>query len=109
MKKETVTFTDNRIGKTYEYSILKPTRGSLVVDIQNFFTDTGMFTYDPGFKSTAACKSAITYIDGNKGELRYRGIAIEDLATKHSYLETCYLLLNEKLPSKDELLHFDLE
>jgi len=109
MKKETVTFTDNRTGKTYEYSILKPTRGPLVVDIQNFFTDTGMFTYDPGFKSTAACKSTITYIDGNKGELRYRGIAIEDLATKHSYLETCYLLLNKKLPSKDELLHFDLE
>ncbi|MCF6243921.1 MAG: citrate synthase [Sulfurovum sp.] len=109
MKKSTVTLTNNQTGDSYEYSILESTRGSKVLDIRTFFSDSGMFTYDPGFTSTAACESTITFIDGKKGELRYRGIDIEALANKHSYLETCFLLLNSRLPSEKELHNFDLE
>jgi len=109
MTKNTFTLTNNQTGNSYEYDILEGTRGPAVVDIQSFFTDTGMFTYDPGFKSTAACESTITFINGKKGELRYRGVAIEELANHHSFLETCYLLLNSRLPSKDKLKAFDLE
>ncbi len=68
-----------------------------------------MFTFDVGYTSTASCTSDITFIDGEKGELRYRGIAIEELAENHTYLETCYLLLNGELPTKEQLLDFDLE
>ena len=107
--KNSMTITDNRDGKTYEFDILDATRGPSVVDISSFYTQTGMFTYDNGFTSTASCKSEITFIDGVKGELRYRGIEIEELALNHSYLESCYLLLNSKLPNKKELLEFDLE
>lgn len=109
MKKNTATLTNNNTGETYEYNILEATRGPSVVDIRTFFQDTGMFTYDPGYTSTASCESTITFIDGAKGELRYRGIPIEDLANNYSYMETCYLLLNGTLPSADELKHFDLE
>jgi citrate synthase len=105
----TFTLTDNRTGKQYGYEIKKGTRGSSVVDMRTFFKDTGMFSYDPGYTSTASCRSSITFIDGEKGELRYRGIPIETLATEHSYLETCYLLLHETLPTIDELHRFDLE
>lgn len=109
MQKNTVTLTNNNTGETYEYNIFDASRGPSVVDIRTFFQDTGMFTFDPGYTSTASCESTITFIDGAKGELRYRGIAIEDLATKHSYMETCYLLLNGTLPSAEKLNHFDLE
>ncbi len=109
MKKNTVTVIDNSIGKRYEYKILKSTRGPSVIDIRSFFADTGMFTYDPGFTSTASCESTITFIDGGKGELRYQGIPIEELANDHSYMETCFLLLNSRLPSSEELIDFDLE
>ena len=106
---KTFTLRDNRNGSEYEYPIKEGTRGPSVVDMQTFFKDTGMFTYDPGYTSTASCSSKITFIDGAKGELRYRGIPIETLATEHSYLETCYLLLNERLPTIEELHNFDLE
>ena len=106
---ESFTLVDNRNGESYEYPILNGTRGPSVVDLRTFFRDTGMFTFDPGYTSTASCQSEITFIDGAKGELRYRGIPIEELAEKHSYLESCYLLLNSRLPDKDELLDFDLE
>lgn len=109
MKKNTITFTNNATGDSYEYDIIEGSRGPSVVDIRTFFTDSGMFTYDPGFTATAACESNITFIDGGKGELRYRGVEIEKLATQHTYLETCFLLLNSKLPSKEELYDFDLE
>lgn len=95
--------------KTYEYPILEGTRGPKVLDIRTFYKDTGMFTYDPGFTSTASCSSDITFINGEKGELRYRGYPIEELATKYKYLEVCYLLINGKLPSKEEFLEFDNE
>ena len=109
MKKNTVTLIDNSIGKRYEYNILESTRGPSVVDIRSFLSDTGMFTYDPGYTSTASCESTITFIDGGKGELRYRGVSIEELANDHSYMETCFLLLNSRLPSSEELIDFDLE
>jgi citrate synthase len=95
--------------KTYEYPVLEGTRGPKVLDIRTFYKDTGMFTYDPGFTSTASCKSDITFINGEKGELRYRGYPIEELATKHNYIETCYLLLNGALPTHEEALEFDNE
>ena len=109
MTKNTFTLTNNQTGDTYEYNILEGTRGPSVLDIRTFFADSGMFTYDPGFTATAACESSITFIDGKKGELRYRGIAIEELAKNHSYLESCFLLLNGRLPNKEELSNFDLE
>lgn len=107
---DTITLTDNRNGNSYEFEILKPTVGQDVVDIRSLYKQTGMFTYDPGFTSTASCSSDITYIDGEKGELRYRGYDISDLANKKTFLDTCYLLLTGDLPSsQDELLAFDIE
>ena len=105
----TVTLTDNRDGKVYEFEILSPSVGPDVIDIRSLYQQTGMFTYDPGFTSTASCSSDITYINGEKGELRYRGYTIEDLANKRSYLDSCYLLLMGKLPSRTELAAFDME
>lgn len=109
MLSNTMTVTNNRTNQSYEYDILSSIEGTDVVDIRTFFADTGYFTYDPGFTATASCTSSITFIDGAKGTLRYRGIDIETLAQKHTYLETCFLLLNEHLPSKKELENFDLE
>jgi len=109
MKKDTFTFTNNRTNESYEFDILDATRGPSVVDISSFYKQTGMFTFDVGYTSTASCESRITFIDGEKGELRYRGVTIEELAEKHSYLESCYLLLNGQLPTEEELLDFDLE
>ena len=106
---ETITLTDNRTGRQYEFDILNASMGQDVIDIRTLFKMTGMFTYDPGFTSTASCSSSITYIDGEKGELRYRGYAIEDLALHKSYLEVCYLLLNGRLPTADELEAYDFE
>jgi citrate synthase len=80
--------------------------GPDVVDIRKLYAQTGMFTYDPGFLSTASCQSAITYIDGDKGELLYRGYPIEQLATHCDYLDTCYLLLNGELPDKTQRKDF---
>lgn len=105
----TITLTDNRTQRSYDFDILSSTLGPDVIDVRKLYGTTGMFTYDPGFTSTASCSSTITYIDGDKGELRYRGYDISDLATKKSYLDVCYLLLNEKLPTKTELTAFDNE
>lgn len=105
----TISLTDNRNGKTYELDILSPTVGPDVIDIRSLYQKTGMFTYDPGFTATASCSSDITYIDGEKGELRYRGYDISDLATKKTYLDTCHLLLTGTLPSRSELARFDME
>lgn len=80
--------------------------GPEVIDVQAVFKDTGMFTYDPGFNSTASCKSAITYIDGDAGELLYRGYPIEQLAERCSFLEVCYLILEGELPGPSEFETF---
>src|SRR6185312_13311210 len=93
--------------KSYEFPILTGTVGPQVIDIRALYGQTGMFTYDPGFTSTAACDSAITYIDGDKGELLYRGYPIDQLAEKSNYLEVCYLLLYGELPNKAQMAEFD--
>ena len=109
MNEKTMTLIDNRSGTRYEYPILEGTRGPAAVDLRSFYKDSGMFSYDPGFTSTASCRSEITFIDGEKGELRYRGIPIEELAERQSYIDVCYLLLNGELPSEHKAMEFDLE
>ena len=96
----TLTFSDG--SPSVEFPVLKGTVGPDVIDIKSLYGKTGKFTYDPGFMSTAACRSAITYIDGDKGELLYRGYPIEQIATNCDYLETCYLLLNGDLPNVEQ-------
>ncbi|MGO4915072.1 citrate synthase [Pseudogemmobacter sp. W21_MBD1_M6] len=94
-------------GKTYELPIHSPTVGPDVIDIRKLYAQAGVFTYDPGFTSTAACDSTITYIDGDIGELLYRGYPIEQLADKSHYLEVCYLLLYGELPTPEEAEKFE--
>ena len=94
--KATLSFSNG--SPNVELPVYQGTVGPDVVDIRKLYAQTGMFTYDPGFLSTAACQSAITYIDGDKGELLYRGYPIEQLATNCDYLETCHLLLYGELP-----------
>ena len=93
-------------GKTVEFPVLSGTVGPDVVDIRTLYGKTGMFTYDPGFLSTASCQSRITYIDGDKGELLYRGYPIEQLAAHCDFLETCYLLLKGELPTPAQKKEF---
>ncbi|MDB2405031.1 citrate synthase [Alphaproteobacteria bacterium] len=106
MNKKTITLTDNQTGEKYDFPILEGTTGPNVIDIRKLYSITGMFTYDPGFTSTASCESKITYIDGNKGTLLHYGYTIQDLTENCSYMEVCYLLLNAKLPNKSELEEF---
>ena len=94
-------------GKNLELPILSPTLGPDVVDIRKLYADADVFTYDPGFTSTAACESAITYVDGEKGELLYRGFPIEQLAANSHFLEVCYLLLHGELPTAPQLEDFE--
>lgn len=101
------TLYDNMTGKSYELPVLEGTEGPRVVDVSNLYREAGVFTYDPGFTATASCASAITYIDGEKGILRHRGYAIEDLAEHSDYLDVCYLLLHGELPSPEEKEEFD--
>ena len=106
---DTVTLTDNRNGKSYDFPILHGTMGPDVIDISTFFSDTGMFTFDRGYTSTAMCKSTITYIDGLKGELMYRGYDIAYLAEHKTFIDVAYLLLNKELPNEKEYDAFKLE
>src|SRR4051794_40051241 len=94
--KATLSFSNG--GGKVDLPIYKGTVGPDGIDIRKLYAQTGMFTYDPGFMSTASCQSAITYIDGDKGELLYRGYPIEQLATNCDFLETCHLLLYGELP-----------
>ncbi len=107
--KNSFTMVNNQTDESFEFDILDGTRGPSVVDISTFYAKTKMFTYDPGFTSTASCESNITFIDGEKGELRYRGLEIGELTSKHNYLDICYLLLNSELPTHEQSLAFDLE
>jgi citrate synthase len=104
---DTRTATLTFDGKTIELPILSPTVGPDVLDIRKLYAQGDVFTYDPGFTSTAACESAITYIDGDKGELLYRGYPIEQLADQSHYLEVCYLLLYGELPTEAQLTDFE--
>jgi len=102
--KDTLTVVDNRTGKSYELPIQDGTvRAADLRQIKAAEGDFGLMAYDPAFMNTAACRSAITYIDGDKGILRYRGYPIEQLAEKSTFLETAYLLLHGELPTAAEL------
>jgi citrate synthase len=95
-------------GQTFDLGVRTGTVGPDVIDISPLYAKTGHFTYDPGFTSTAACESKITYIDGDKGVLLYRGYPIEQLAEHGDFLETCYLLLYGDLPTKAQKADFDM-
>jgi len=102
-KSATLTIGD----KTIELPMFTPTAGPDVIDIRKLYSQAGVFTYDPGFTSTASCDSTITFIDGDEGVLTHRGYAIGDLAEKSHYLEVCYLLLYGELPSAAKLEEFE--
>ena len=93
-------------GKSVELPVFSGTHGPDVIDIRKLYAQTGMFTYDPGFMSTSSCNSTITYIDGDKGELLYRGYPIEQLATKCDFMDTCHLLLYGDLPDAAQKIDF---
>ena len=99
----TLTYGD---GKSVQLPMFGGTVGPDVIDIRKLYAQTGMFTFDPGFMSTSACNSAITYIDGDKGELLYRGYPIEQLATQCDFLDTCHLLLYGDLPNPEQKKDF---
>ncbi len=94
-------------GKTLEFPIHAPTHGPKVIDVTRLYRDSGYFTYDPGFLSTASCDSTITFIEGDEGVLLHRGYPIEDLAEHASYIEMAYLLLYGSLPTAAQLAQFD--
>src|SRR5208337_2956949 len=93
-------------GKTIELSVTPGTMGPEVLDIRSLYGETGMFTFDPGFTSTASCESDITFIDGDEGILLYRGYPIDQLAEHSNFLEVCYLLLHGELPSQSQMQEF---
>ncbi|RXZ38379.1 citrate (Si)-synthase [Oxalobacteraceae bacterium CAVE-383] len=102
--KATLSFSDG--SPSLEFPIYKGTIGPDVIDIRKLYNESGKFTYDPGFMSTASCNSAITYIDGDIGELLYRGYPIEQLAVNCDFMETCYLLLHGELPNQQQKNEF---
>jgi citrate synthase len=93
--------------KIYELPTFSGTEGPNVLDVRHLYADADIFTYDPGFTSTASCESNITFIDGDKGILLYRGYSIDDLAAHSNFLEVCYLLLHGELPNKEQMKEFD--
>src|SRR5919112_5064123 len=101
---ETLSITDNRTGRTYEVPIEDGTIRALALrDIKVEDDDFGLMTYDPAYMNTASCRSSITFIDGDKGVLEYRGYPIEQLAEHSSYLEVAYLLVHGELPNQAQL------
>ena len=102
--KKPITLSNNEY--TAELNIKDPAIGPSVIDLANLHKETGLFTYDPSYSSTASCESKVTYIDGNEGILEYRGYPIEQLASKSTYLEVSYLLFNGNLPTKESLSEF---
>jgi citrate synthase len=103
---KSINLTLNDQDKQFELPILSGSMGPDVIDIRRLYGQSGLFTYDPGFTSTASCTSKITYIDGDEGVLLYRGYPIEQLAEKCDFLEVCYLLLNGDLPNGSEMKGF---
>jgi citrate synthase len=97
--KNGVTLADRATGQTFELPVMDGTLGPRVIDVRKLYGDHGLFTYDPGFLSTASCESKITYIDGEKGVLLHRGYPIEQLAEHSDFIEVCYLLLHGELPT----------
>ncbi len=103
--KATMSFSNG--STSIDLPVYQGSIGPDVIDIRKLYSQSGLFTYDPGFLSTASCQSGITYIDGDKGELLYRGYPIEQLATNCDYMDTCHLLLYGDLPNKKEKYAFD--
>jgi len=104
---KSVTVSDTASGKNFDLPVLEGTLGPSVIDIRKLYTEHGFFTYDPGYGATGSCESKITYIDGEKGVLLYRGYPIEELAEKSDFLEVCYLLLHGELPNVAQRNEFD--
>src|ERR687886_2868793 len=96
-KLATLSFSDG--SPSVDFPVLGGTIGPEVIDVRALYGKTGKFTYDPGFMSTASCRSSITYIDGDEGILMYRGYPIKELADQSDFLEVAYLLLNGELPN----------
>src|ERR671928_633482 len=99
-KLATLSFSDGK--PSVDFPVMGGTIGPEVIDVRALYAKTGMFTYDPGFMSTASCRSKITYIDGDQGVLLYRGYPIEQLATHCDFLEVCFLLLYGELPTQEQ-------
>lgn len=106
MSHDTVTLVNNATGEQIELPLLRGTHGPAAVDISQLYSKMGIFTFDNGYKSTASCRSDITFIDGEQGILLYRGYPIEQLAEKSNYLEVCYLLYYGELPTKSQYDYF---
>jgi citrate synthase len=107
MSAKTFQLTDSTSGKELDLEVRDGTLGPSVFDIRSVYGEQGVFTYDPGFASTASCESKITFIDGDNGILLYRGYPVGQLAEKSSFIEVCYLLLSGNLPTRDELERFE--
>ncbi|HZC02356.1 MAG TPA: citrate/2-methylcitrate synthase, partial [Gammaproteobacteria bacterium] len=107
MKRETVTITDNSTGRSVECPIYRGIYGPPVIGTQILYKELGMFTLDPGFLTTASCRSAITYLDGDEGTLLHRGYPIDQLAEHSTFLEMCYLLIYGELPSQPQMDEFE--
>jgi citrate synthase len=95
-------------GKTYELPVVIGSEGEKAVDIYSLYKETGFITLDPGYANTGSCESSITFMDGEKGILRYRGIPIEQLAEHSTFVETAYLLINGELPKRKDLNDFSV-
>ena len=104
---KTFTLIDNATGQRSELPVIEGTIGPGVIDVRKLYSDTGFFTFDPGYTSTGSCESKITYIDGDQGVLMHRGYAIEDLAENSDFMEVCYLLLNGELPTAEQKQKFE--
>lgn len=105
-----VTLINNETGEKFDFDLIQCTRGPKAVDFSKLFQIAGIFSYDPGYGSTAGCESTISYIDGQKGELLYKGIPIEELVQKYKFTDICQLLISDSLPNNpQESLAFDLE
>jgi citrate synthase len=109
MAEESKTFTliNDQTGQTIKLPVKESVQGPDAIDVSSLYKEAGVFTYDPGFMSTASCQSKITYIQGQKGLLEYRGYPIEQLALNGDFIETAYLLLYGELPTVDQLQKFD--
>ena len=94
--------------KEYELPVVEGSEGEKAIDISQLRANTGLITLDPGYANTGSCTSAITFMNGEKGILRYRGIPVEELAEKATFKETVYLLINGRLPNRDELTRFSI-
>ncbi len=108
-KEDSFTITDNQTGESHTVPARTGRMGNRLMDISKLYPQTGILTYDPGFSSTAACKSEITFIDGNEGVLLHRGYPIDELAQNSDYMEVCYLLLYGDLPTPEQKEDFDLD